>query len=482
VVLRWSGALPPDAVFKGYESRVLQELKLTPCNQLYFREKWYSPSLRRTFLAPWPEPLARYFGCQPTGAVPEVGGTGTSRVRSVGSQFGPGVVAFAQLLHYGANVGQQLVRRILLSLGIEISTGHVSNLLVHGLSDFHTEHQELERAGLRASPWVQVDVTSTRVNGVLHGCHVLTHPLFTSFRTLARQDRAAVVELLRGERPAAYRLDAVAQEILEGTGVRETLRARLAQFPQEVVLNAVDFARLLERELPRLGAETRRKIETAAQIAAYRADPEGPVIRCLLADDAPVFRWITEELALCWVHDARHYQKLNPQFELYRRQWRRFKQRYWKYYRKLLAYRQAPEPRQAQALRAEFTRLFATRTGYAELDTCIARTEANAAALLRVLEHPELPLHNNAAELAARQRVRRRDVSFGPRTEAGRKAWDSFQSLVATTEQLGIRFWDYLWDRITRAEQVPRLQDVIAAKANALPLGASWEEPLRAAA
>ena len=30
-----------------------------------------------------------------------------------------------------------------------------------------------------------------------------------------------------------------------------------------------------------------------------------------------------------------------------------------------------------------------------------------------VLDHPELPLHNNASELAVRRRVRKRDVSFG---------------------------------------------------------------------
>ncbi len=36
-----------------------------------------------------------------------------------------------------------------------------------------------------------------------------------------------------------------------------------------------------------------------------------------------------------------------------------------------------------------------------------------------VLAHPEIPLHNNPAELGARARVRKRDVSFGPRTREG---------------------------------------------------------------
>jgi hypothetical protein len=54
------------------------------------------------------------------------------------------------------------------------------------------------------------------------------------------------------------------------------------------------------------------------------------------------------------------------------------------------------------------------------------KTRAKKESLLLVLEHPELPLHNNPAELGARQRVRKRAISFGPRTTEGATAWDTF--------------------------------------------------------
>jgi len=54
------------------------------------------------------------------------------------------------------------------------------------------------------------------------------------------------------------------------------------------------------------------------------------------------------------------------------------------------------------------------------LDKRIAKTQAKKDALLLILKHPELPLYNNPAELAARFQVRKRDISFGPRTEDGR--------------------------------------------------------------
>ncbi len=57
-------------------------------------------------------------------------------------------------------------------------------------------------------------------------------------------------------------------------------------------------------------------------------------------------------------------------------------------------------------METEFDNLFATRTKkYEELDKRIAKTQAKKASLLLVLKYPELPLHNNPAELAVRQRV-----------------------------------------------------------------------------
>lgn len=92
---------------------------------------------------------------------------------------------------------------------------------------------------------------------------------------------------------------------------------------------------------------------------------------------------------------------------------------------------------------------------------------------LLVLAHPELPLHNNPAELGARQRVRTRDVSVGPRSPAGSSAWDIFMTLAATARKLGIDFAVYLRDRLTQAGQVPPLADLISARAPHLALGSS---------
>jgi len=67
-------------------------------------------------------------------------------------------------------------------------------------------------------------------------------------------------------------------------------------------------------------------------------------------------------------------------------------------------------------------------TGYDALDKHIAKTEARKPSLLVVLDHPEIPLHNNPAELGARRQVRKRKISLGTRTEDGTKARDTFSN------------------------------------------------------
>jgi hypothetical protein len=52
--------------------------------------------------------------------------------------------------------------------------------------------------------------------------------------------------------------------------------------------------------------------------------------------------------------------------------------------------------------------LFSTKTGYGQLDERIGKTKGNKEHLLKVLVLPEVPLHNNSAELAARAKVKKR--------------------------------------------------------------------------
>ena len=180
---------------------------------------------------------------------------------------------------------------------------------------------------------------------------------------------------------------------------------------------------------------------------------------------------------MCWVHDGRHYKKLNPCIAYHRQLLDTFLKRYWAFYDQLLTYREHPTPEDHTRLEKEFDELFSTVTGYEVLDERIAKTKAKKWFLLMVLDHPEIPLHNNPAELGARRRVRQRVVSFGTHTEDGTKASDTFATLAATAKKLGVSFYEYIYDRISDAYEMPSLVDLITQKADELQLGASWLPP-----
>jgi hypothetical protein len=445
--------LPPDAEYKGVETVVVQDLRLEAWNVGFEQEVWYSPTTGQSYRAARP---AGYEGA-----------------------FGPGIKALALALHYGANVTQPKLVELFDRVGVEISSGSLSNLLslarlAAGSPDFPAEALAVARAGLASSPWQHLDATSTVVDGTLEHCHVLGNELFTFYLTTPSKGRLAVLDVLWAGQPRRYRLDGVAEAYWDWVGLSASARRRLGPLPRDQDLDPATVEQRLAEQRLRLGPRQRAWLLEGLALAAYRAGPDWPVVQALLSDDAPQFHAITEQRALCWVHEGRHYKKLTPYLVHHRKLLEEFLDDFWAFYDDLLTYRQQPTPEARARLEARFDELFATETGYRLLDERIALSRSKKAHLLLVLEHPELPLHNNPAELAARRRVRKRDASFGPRSAAGRTAWDTFHTLAATTQQLRVSFYQYLRDRLTRAGQVPLLADLITEQACSLNLGASW--------
>jgi len=440
--------LPPEARFKGYVECTVQEVVVRAENVRFRRAKWYVPSTGQTILAPLPP---GYHG-----------------------RYGPGVRALVLALGYGSHVSQPKIREFLGDLGLVISAGHVSNLLVQGQAVFHAEAQAIGAAGLASSPWQHLDDTATQVDGRTQHCHVLGNPLYSRYQTTPRKDRLTILDVLRNGQPRGYLVDAAARATLAAAPLAAATRRGLAKLPAAQVLDEAELTRHLAEHVPRLSRADGLRVREALALAADRAPDAPDRVRLLICDDAPQFGGVTEAIQLCWIHEGRHYQKLDPQVPHHRTVLRRFRRRFWRYYRQLLAYRDAPDPAAARRLRRGFARLFATKTGYAALDRRIALTRGHKAALLAMLDHPEVPLHNNPAELAVRRRVRKRKVSYGPQSAAGAKAWDTFQTLAATAAKLGVSFSAYLHDRLAETNALPALADLIAERAAILNLGASW--------
>jgi len=443
--------LPKDAKFKEYKDVVVQDILLRTDNILFHKKKYYAASTGKTYLAKLP--------------------------RGYEGQFGPGIKALTLAFYYGIGTSEPKIQEFFENVGIQISAGEISNLLIKKQDSFHTEKDALYEAGLQSSPWQQTDDTLTRVDGQNQHCHVVCNPVYTSYHTRASKERLSVLDVLNNGRKRLFRLNEETILYLRSIPWSRAAWRKIQSWKSEQDWEEAAFLERLEEGLPKLSKQQHKTMLDASAVAAYHAQKDYPVVKALICDDAPQFNWLGQEMMLCWVHDGRHYKKLMPVIPLHRELLDDFLKQYWEYYHQLLDYCQLPTVKERLRLETAFDDLFSNNTGYDALDQRIAKTKAKKDSLLLVLQYPELPLHNNASELGVRQRVRKRDVSFGPRTEDGVKSWDTFGTLAETTKKLGLSFYHYLVDRISGTNQIKPLADLVSSRANELNLGWSFLLP-----
>lgn len=441
--------LPEDAEFKGYEDVIVQDVKIETDNVRFRKKKYYSPAQGKTYTAKLP---GGYEG-----------------------QFGPMIKSWIIVLYFALNVTEPKIIAFLESVGIFISSGKVSDIIHTETGRMHKEKNDIYEAGLRSTPWQQTDDTGIRVNGQNCYTHIVCNPFYTVYFTKPRKDRLTVLQILWGDRPLTFCLNELAFAYWEQSGLSQSKRETLSRLPQAQMLTQSEFETLLKEHGPGLGPQQYKWVLEGAAIAAYHTQDEFPIVLLLLCDDAGQFKRITETLALCWVHEGRHYKKLNPAIEYHAQILDQFLTKFWLFYHELVAYRQDPTPSERKRLSDEFDQLFATNTGYQYLDERIAKTKAKKEELLPVLDHPEIPLHNNEAELGARHQKPKQNISFGPRTEEGAKIWDTGLTLVATARKLGVNIFDYICDRVSGTNQMPSLASLIERKAAERQLGQTFQ-------
>ncbi|NQU33329.1 MAG: hypothetical protein HQ521_08855 [Bacteroidetes bacterium] len=196
------------------------------------------------------------------------------------------------------------------------------------------------------------------------------------------------------------------------------------------IVDEVLFDKLLNSIPMKVDPNQRTRIKEACAIAAYWKQTDFPIIEQLICDDAPQFKQLTKHLGLCWIHDGRHYKK-------------------------------APNPEKYIRLAKDFDELFHTQTDYEQLNDRIAKTLAKREELLLALKYPQLPLHNNASELAARVQARYRDISLHTMSEKGTKIKDTIMTISQTAKKLGVRTYEYLYDRVSGQYNMPSLAQLI---------------------
>jgi len=434
--------LPDDAEFKGYKPKVVQDAVIRTDNVLFKREIFWSPSQQKTYI----------------GKIP-VGYEG---------DYGPNINSQLVSFKYINNMSIPKIKEFYKNIGILISDSYISNRLTKKMDIFHAEKSELYEASLEVGDWQQIDDTGSLVNGQNCYTHIVCNDLCTVFFTTAKKNRMTILDILRNFESRSFVFNQETFDLLAQLKVSQKLINKLlAGIEQDKELNEKEMEEILAGIFPdpAKGKINRIRIMEAAAISSYHSETGIPIVKVLVSDDAPQFKLITDEQMLCWVHDGRHYKKLNPVVPLHQEKLESFLNGYWDYYRKLFGYSQHPGPEYADSLSAEFDDLFSTMTGYDDLDDRIAKTRAKKDNLLTVLKHPEIPLHNNRSENGARVEKRRADVSLQTKTDEGTKAKDTMMSIVETCKKLGVSAYKFIHDRISQTFEHPSLAELIKLQA-----------------
>jgi len=430
--------LPNDAVFKGYSCVTIRDIIVEPWNTKYKREVFYSPSERKT-----------YSGDLPDG---------------VKGEFGPGIQTHVLNLYHVANVSEPKIHELLENMGILISIATISRIITENNDLFHEEKSDIFKSGLNSTTYQQIDDTSARVNGNNWYTQIICNPYYAAYFTVPHKNRETILDILLCGNEKMYCFNDEAFKLMEMFNVSRFWVEKLSSFEGETCTNEEMNLKMDYVFSPTGHKNTKTRVFEACAIAAYHQMTNIPVVTTLLSDDAPQFSKLTLQHAHCWIHDGRNYKKLRPTVPYYKDKLKAFLDRYWDYYAKLCDFKISPDAEVANLLEAEFDQLFSTITGYQQLDERIRKTKEKKKSLLMVLTMPEIPLHNNAAELAARVKVRKRDVSLQTVTDKGTKANDTFMTIVQTAKKLSVSAYAYIYDRVSNKFEMTSLAQLIREK------------------
>ena len=212
---------------------------------------------------------------------------------------------------------------------------------------------------------------------------------------------------------------------------------QLSAGPRPFVAEAAWLARLAELGIT---SERHLRIATEGALLGQRSEQGIAPNLVILSDGAPQFDILVH--ASCWVHAERPLARAVPYNEAHRLALEQVRQQRWDLYQDLKAYRAQPEPTQKAALEARFDLLVGQKSDYpTSIGAALKEMRAHKADLLRVLERPEVPLHNNGTESIIRGYVKTRKISGGTRSAAGRRCRDTFANLKKMCRKLGVSFW-----------------------------------------
>jgi len=421
--------VPEGARFKGYRDIIVQDIIITSHNIRYR-------------LAQYETEDGKYI----TGQLP----------KGITGHWGSTLQSYILYQYHHQHVTQPLLLEQLHEFGIDISSGQLNNMITENLDDFHDEKDALLQAGIKHSQYIQTDDTKARHAGKNGYCTHIGNELFAWFESTESKSRINFLELLHQGEKKQYVFNAGAFEYMEQHKLPNHVLDKLEAHDFESSDKATLLEWLVEKGIK--GSVHQRIIIEGAMIGSLLRHGI-PTDMAIMSDDAGQFNVFDH--VLCWVHTERLVHRLIPLNDEHKNAVEFIRGGIWAIYKDLKAYKESPNEQQKKQIEDDFIHLFQTETSYETLNQLLKRIAKNKHELLRVLDRPELPLHNNLSEGDIRDYVKKRKISGSTRSENGRRCRDTFASLKKTCRKHSIPFWKYLIDRISGKNQIPPMAEII---------------------
>jgi hypothetical protein len=401
--------VPDGSRFKGYATYSIQELTLTPKDVVYKLEVWQAPddSIIRATLPP------------------EV----------AGSHFGMDLRALIHGL-YASGMTQPAIFQFIKNVGIEISESQVHYVLMREAKSYEEQSEAILSAGLQEAPYIRVDDTGAQHcyrNGY---CTHIGGQYFSYYKTTVSKSRSNFLKLLAQGKEGYVINDAFIWHLFEG-GIEDDILNTLEVYKGKRYRTQKGLIRLLNK----VGCSSKkvRRVCLEAGMVGFVQELLRPG-QVLISDRAGQFDILNH--ADCWVHMERPLRKLVASTPAIETEIRQIREAIWTLYEQVkeASISQKGKEQVLEAYDALVAREVISLGVRAVLDAFKEHREG----MLKALEHPGLPLHNNDSERDIRGMVKFRNISGSTKSEEGRSFRDGLMTLKQTCHRIGENFWSYL--------------------------------------
>ncbi len=374
-------------------------------------------------------------------------------------EFGVGVLAFVKMLYYQCRVPMDKIHSVLKGFGIIIGKSVIVKMC-HFLNDKMKKELDIARAiSIKLSKFAQMDDTGAIVNNNNHHTFTLSTPHTTVLTTIDSKSMMSAMYAYTGGQRVFYVINTNFFRYLMKLLPDKKYQKYFRKFRRNRPYTEDEFKEVMKPYNTQKFFHRAYKMRLCALRAWIKTHPPTIPKAVLVSDAAGNFKFMGHNHQLCWIHEIRHYRKLEAFTEAHQQIKEKMLLILYDFYKNLKHFKLGKLTK--TEIQADFNYITQLKTGFEALDALIIKTKKREHGLLTVLRYPFVPIHNNICEQDLRESVIKRKVSGGTRIPLGTYSWDVGLSLVHTCRKLKISFYDYLRDRYSKAYRIPKLNQII---------------------